>query len=60
MTKFEIKITDMETEEVRDIDTDGYLLLSLEQSKVKISGKMDLSALAPILTRIALEKMSQK
>jgi len=57
MSNFSIKVTDIETGEVRNIDTDGYLLLVLEQGKIKMSGKMDIKALAPILTKIALEKL---
>ena len=59
MSNFSIKVTDIETGEVRDIDTDGYLLLTLEQGKIKMQGKMDIRALTPILTRLALEKLSK-
>ena len=58
MTKLNIKITDMETNETKELDTDGFVLLHLDQDKVKMQGRMDLKTLAPILTRFALEKMS--
>ena len=59
MVKIEIKITDLESGESKNIDTDGYLLFLLEGDTIKSSGKMDIKALAPILTRIALEKLSK-
>ena len=60
MSKLSIQITDKETGNIDNLDTTGYLLLYLsENEKVKITGKLDMSALAPILTRIALEKLSK-
>ena len=59
MAKTEIRITDLETGESKNIDTDGYLIFRLEGEKIRMDGKMDIKALAPILTRIALEKLSR-
>lgn len=41
------------------VNTDGYLLLYLEGTKVRMKGQMDLSALTPILTKLVLEKMGR-
>ena len=42
------------------IDTEGgYLLFYFKGDKIKTSGNIDIKALAPILTRIALEKLSK-
>ena len=41
------------------ISTNGYLLLYLENDRVKTSGNIDLKALTPILTKIVLERMSK-
>lgn len=55
----EIKITDTETGETKNFDTDGFLLLYLNKEKIQMQGNMDIKALYPILTRIALEKLSK-
>ena len=59
MSKIELKITDPDTGESKNITTDGYLLLRFDGDKIKADGKIDIKALAPILTRIALEKLSR-
>ena len=57
----DIKITDTKTGETKNFDTDGFLLLylNLKQEKIEMHGNMDYKALYPILTRIALEKLSK-
>jgi len=53
-----IKVTDMETGEDKELDTDGYLLLTLDKdNNVKMQGKLGIKALSPILTKIVLEKL---
>ncbi len=59
MAKIEIRVTDPESGESKTIETEGYLLFRLEGDKIRMSGKMDIKALAPILTRIALEKLAK-
>ena len=59
MSELIISITDRETGEIKNVDTAGYLLLYLDQEKIKMQGKLDVKVLAPILTRIALEKLSK-
>ena len=59
MSNLEIKITDLETGETKNVDTAGYLILYLDNDKIKMQGKMDIRALTPILTRLALEKLSK-
>ena len=39
------------------IETDGYLILYLKENKIKATGDIGLKAFAPILTKIALEKI---
>ena len=57
MSELEIKITDKETGETESVDTTGFLLLYLKQEKIKMQGRLDLKSLAPILTRIVIEKL---
>ena len=59
MPNTEIRITDLESGESKTIITSGYLIFFIESDKIKMDGKMDIKALAPILTRIALEKLSR-
>ena len=59
MSEINIKITEIETGETKNINTSGYLLLSLDQDKIKMQGKLDIKSLTPILTRIALEKLGK-
>ena len=41
----------------KTVSTNGYLILYLEGEKVRFVGNMDIRALTPILTKIALEKL---
>ena len=59
MSELNIRITENSTGENKDISTEGYLILYLVDDKIKMQGKMDLKVLAPILTKIALEKLSK-
>ena len=59
MSKLNIRIIDNDSGETEEVDCEGYLLLYLKGEKIKIQGKLDMKTLAPILTRIALEKMSR-
>ena len=47
------------TQEITDIRTDGYLLLYIAGEKIKTSGDIELRALAPLLAKLALEKLSR-
>ena len=53
--------TDKGTSEEKTIgiENDGYLIFSLIGERIKMQGNMDMRALAPILTRIALERLSK-
>ena len=56
---FSIKIDEAETKIVlQEIDTNGYLLLYLEGDRVKIVGNMSIKSLAPILLKLAAERVS--
>ena len=59
MSKLNIQIIDKDSGSTEEVDTEGYLLLYLKQEKIQMQGKMDLKAIAPILTRIALERLSK-
>jgi len=52
----EIKIIEKDSNE-KSIVTNGYLVLYLEGEKVRFTGNMDMRTLAPILTKIALERL---
>ena len=54
-----IKITIQrdDTTNPETILTDGFLLLLMENDKIKMKGQMSMQALAPILTKLVLEKM---
>ena len=57
MTKLNILITDRETNKRDEFDATGYLLIILDNDKINLTGRMDLKTLAPILTKILLEKL---
>ena len=40
-------------------DTDGYVLLYLKEGKVQATGTIELSSIAPLLLRLASEKLSK-
>ena len=42
-----------------DIDTDGYILLYLEGDKIVATGNIGLKALAPIIMKYTMEKLSK-
>ena len=61
MPKYHIQIIDTETMgQVDHIVTDGFVLLYLEQGKLKITGKIEFSELAPIILKVGLEKLMKK
>ena len=53
-----VKNKGTDKQEVIDITTNGYLLLYLKGDKVKTSGDIELRALAPLLMKAAMEKMT--
>lgn len=57
MTKLYIQITDQENGSVDVVHTNGAVLLYLEENKIKVLGKIDIAELAPLITKIALEKL---
>ena len=61
MAELIIKITDAETGETQEIDnTDGFLLLYMgKDNRIKMTGKLDMKALAPILLKLAMEKIGK-
>ena len=60
MSEISIRINETETGETKYIETDGYLLLYMDEyNKIKMQGKLDIKVLAPLLTKIALEKLTK-
>jgi len=59
MTKFQISTKDTDTNVSDFCETDGFLLFYLQDDKILMKGRMELKALAPILTKIALDRMSR-
>ena len=57
MPKYHIQILDTDTNQIDRVETDGVVLLYLEQGKVKIIGKVELSELAPFLVKLVMEKL---
>ena len=47
-------------QEIIDIRTDGYLLFYFSGEKIKTSGDIELRALAPLLMKIAVDKLSRE
>ena len=47
------------SQEVIDIKTNGFLLLYLVGDKIKSTGDIELKALAPIIMKLAIERMSE-
>ena len=58
MTNIEITIKKIDGSQ-ETVLTDGFLLLYLESGKVKMKGQVELAALAPLLAKAVLEKMSR-
>ena len=50
-------ITILSNDKSETISTEGYLLLYLKGSKITMSGKIDIAALTPIISKILLERM---
>ena len=47
-------------QEITDIRTDGYLLFYFKGDKIKSSGDIEIRALAPLLMKIAADKLSRE
>ena len=58
--KKSIEITDNTTEEKVSYDTNGYILLYLSDNSLKVTGDLELKALAPLLLKFLAEKMTTK
>jgi len=62
VTKHLIFVTtnkDTPQQEEKQFPTDGYLLLYLEEDKVKSAGDIELKALAPLFLKLAVEKFTK-
>ena len=60
MPKYQIQIKDAETNQTDLVETDGVVLLYLEQGKLKVIGKIEIAELAPLLMKLAMEKLASK
>ena len=54
-----VRIIDSGTDNMKEITTDGYILLYLDGGKLRASGEFDLGSLAPLLMRLVADKMSK-
>lgn len=55
---YTISVLDNNTNQyVNQINTNGMLILYLENGKIRVNGEFELSELAPMLTKILLEKL---
>ena len=60
MMKYSVHIVDDKSLTVTDIATDGFILLYLDdQGSIKTTGKIETSALTPILAKTLLSKISK-
>lgn len=57
MSKYHIQVRDEDTGQTDLVDTDGIVLLYLEQGKIKIIGKIELSEIGPLLAKFLVEKL---
>jgi len=54
----EITIHDIETQESETISTDGCLVLYFDKnSNIRTSGKINLKAVTPLISKVILEKL---
>ena len=61
MPNIEIKILKKDENFAQEtVETDGFLILYLENNKIKMKGQMDIRTLTPVLTKIILEKMTPR
>ena len=59
MSRYSIVVTDS-SEYLVNVDTDGYIILYLDETgSIKTTGKIETSALTPILAKTLLSKMSK-
>ena len=59
MSNIEIKILKKDEGQQEVIETDGYLIMYIENDRIKMTGTMGLRTITPILTKLVLEKMSR-
>ena len=59
MSELNIRITETDTGENKDIGTSGYLLFYFEADKIKSQGNIGIKTLTPILSKLLLEKLSK-
>jgi len=58
MSKYNVRITNAETAQVEtQVETDGVVLLYLEQGKLSVVGKIELSVIAPYIAQMFMEKI---
>ena len=59
MAKLNILVADKETGKRDEYETTGFVLILLDNDKINLTGRMDLKTLAPMLTKILLEKLTK-
>jgi len=54
-----ISVVDENNVEIGKVVTPGYLIFYLNGEKIRTIGDMDISALAPIIMKLAMERMAK-
>jgi len=55
----DITVTNVTSGATKKVQTDSCVILYLDADRIKITGDIDLKALAPIIMKFAMEKMSK-
>ena len=59
MAKYQVQIAETDTGKSERIESDGVIVLYLEQGKLKVVGKVEISALAPYFIQLAMQKLAK-
>lgn len=60
MPKYHVQIKDTETNQTDLVETDGAILLYLDQGKIKVIGRIEISELVPYLAKPIIDKLVSK
>ena len=59
MPKYLVQVSETDTGKSERIESDGVVVLYLEQGKLKVIGKVELSTVAPYLIQLAMQKLAK-
>jgi len=57
MPKYQIQIKDITTDQITNVETDGVVLLYLDQGKIRVTGMVEFSELVPYLAKPLMDKL---